>query len=101
MAQTVAPTRSGWQLTPGSECTGNSFDHLSISGCGGKAFIVNNDACTNNVISGADFSDNAQGGLSQAPTNPVIVRALVQRDTVHAKPIPTAIGALGVGVSSH
>jgi hypothetical protein len=96
MAQAVTATRTGWRLSPGTECTGNSFDKLSISGCGGKAFVVNNDSCTNNVISNGEFCDNAQGGLAQAPTNPVAVRGLVERDTPAASPIPAALGALTV-----
>ena len=100
MAQTVAATRSGWELSPGTACTGNSFDNLSIIGCGGKAFLVNNDSCTNNVISGGQFCDNAEGGLFDGPAHTVAVRALVQRDNnPPATAIPAAIGVLGVRAS--
>ncbi len=66
MAQAVSPTKSGWQLTPGTECTDNTFNSLLITNCGGKAFLVNNASCTNNTIANARFVDNAQGGLVQA-----------------------------------
>jgi hypothetical protein len=81
MAQTAVLAPSGWRLCPGTECTGNSFDKLLITGCGGKAFVVNDDSCKNNVIDSGQFFDNAQGGLSQARTNPVTVRALVEQPT--------------------
>jgi hypothetical protein len=79
MAQAGAPTRDGWRLSPGTECTGNNFNNLRVVECGGRAFRVNNDSCTNNNINGGQFLDNAQGGLSQPPTNPVTPRGL----TVH------------------
>ena len=78
MAQSGFRTASGWRLFPGSECTGNNFDQLAISGSGGMAFLVNNDSCTNNVISNGRFWDNAGGGLSQARTHPVSAPALVE-----------------------
>ncbi len=92
MAQTAVKAPSGWRLCPGTECTGNSFDKLLITGCGGKAFVVNDDSCKNNVIDGGQFFDNAQGGLSQARTNPVTVRALVEQPTPSPanSPVPAA-----------
>jgi hypothetical protein len=76
MAQTVA----GVRLCPGTECTGNTFDKLLVSNCGGRAFLVNDASCISNIISSSQFLDNALGGLSQARTNPVSVRDLVERD---------------------
>ncbi|MGA2751175.1 MAG: right-handed parallel beta-helix repeat-containing protein [Verrucomicrobiota bacterium] len=78
MAQSGAPGASGWRPLPGTECTGNRFDQLQISDSGGKAFLVNDDSCTNNVIGSGRFLDNRGGGLFQAPTNPVTAQALVE-----------------------
>jgi hypothetical protein len=83
MAQAGEATQAGWRLCPDTECTGNNFNNLQVAQCGGKAFQVANDSCTNNVINGGQFLDNAQGGLCQAGTNPVTLRAL----TVHPLPI--------------
>lgn len=71
MAQSVAPTPKGWRLLPGTECTGNAFENLTVRDCTGKAFQVNDASCTNNVISGAVFMRNAGGGLSQPANHPV------------------------------
>ena len=79
MAQEGEATPSGWQFYAGTECTGNSFNNLRVVGCGGRAFQVNDDSCTNNRINGGQFLDNAQGGLCQPPTSPVTPRGL----TVH------------------
>jgi hypothetical protein len=79
MAQTGVDDPAGWHLCPGTECTWNSFDKLLITNCGGKAFVVNNASCKNNVIESGRFFDNAQGGLFQAPTNPVTVHSLIDR----------------------
>jgi hypothetical protein len=79
MAQTAVKAPAGWRLCPGTECTGNSFDKLLITHCGGNAFVVHDASCKNNVIDSGQFFDNAQGGLSQAPTNPVMVRVLVEQ----------------------
>ena len=76
MAQAGEATGSGWQLLPGTECTGNKFNNLRVAGCGGRAFRVNDSACTNNLINGGQFLGNEQGGLSQQPTNPVTTRHL-------------------------
>ncbi len=76
MAQTGEATRSGWRLWPGTECTGNKFNNLRVVECGGRAFQVNDSSCTNNRINGGQFLDNAQGGLSQPPANPVTARNL-------------------------
>jgi hypothetical protein len=75
----MAQTALGMKLCPGTECTGNTFEKLLVTNCGGRAFLVNNASCINNLISGGEFLDNA-GGLSQAQTNPVSVRDLVQKD---------------------
>jgi hypothetical protein len=76
MAQAGEATDSGWRLSPGTQCTGNKFNNLRVAECGGRAFRVNDSACTNNMINSAQFLDNAQGGLSQPPTNPVTVHNL-------------------------
>ena len=79
MAQASAPTPKGWQLCPGTQCIGNSFNSLMVNDCGGEAFQVNDASCTNNFISGARFMRNVLGGLSQPATNPVVFRDLAGR----------------------
>jgi parallel beta-helix repeat protein len=76
MAQTFVGTAAGWQSCPGSECTGNTFNHLVVTRCGGKGFLVNDVTCTNNVICGGQFADDAQGGLVQAAPNLVTLQDL-------------------------
>jgi polygalacturonase len=75
MAQTFIGTAAGWQSCPGSECSGNTFNNLVIIHCGGKGFLVNDVTCTNNVICGGQFADDAQGGLGQAAANLVTMQA--------------------------
>ena len=77
MAQTFVGTATGLRPCPGSACVGNTFDNLLVAHCGGKGFLVNDVTCTNNVISGGQFADDAQGGLAQAAPNLVTMRALV------------------------
>jgi Periplasmic copper-binding protein (NosD) len=74
MAQSFVGTATGWQPCPGSECAGNTFDNLLVAHCGGKGFLVNDATCTNNVICGGQFADDAQGGLAQAAPNLVTLR---------------------------
>jgi hypothetical protein len=83
MAQTFVGTASGLRPCPGSECAGNTFDHLSVSHCGGKGFLVNDASCTNNVICDGQFADDAQGGLAQAAPNLVALRSA----SAHAKSV--------------
>ena len=71
MAQSVAPTGNGWQLLADTECTGNTFEALTVRDCAGRAFQVNDATCTNNIISGAVFLRNAEGGLNQPGNHPV------------------------------
>ena len=42
--------------SPGSECSGNKFEDLTIQDCGGKAFLVNDVSCTNNAVADASLS---------------------------------------------
>jgi hypothetical protein len=44
------------------------------SNCGGAAFRVNDDSCTNNIIIQARFDENLLGGLSQVGPDLVTVR---------------------------
>jgi nitrous oxidase accessory protein NosD len=74
MAETAVHTASGWQLSPGSECTGNTFSKLLIEHCGGKAFLVNDAGCGHNTICDGQFVDNTQGGLCQPAADLVTVR---------------------------
>jgi hypothetical protein len=71
----MAQTMIGTAACPGSECAENNFDGIHITNCGGKAFVVNDASCTNNVICGGLFLDNAQGGLAQASPNLIALRA--------------------------
>ncbi len=86
MAQAGEWSRFGWWLYPATECTGNKFNNLRVVGCGGRAFQVNNDSCTNNFINGGQFLDNAQGGLCQPRSNPVIACALTVRPVASISP---------------
>jgi len=79
MAQAAIPTAKGWQLCPDTQCIGNNFQSLVVNDCGGKAFQVNDASCTNNVIFGASFLRNIQGGLGQPSTNPVSLREVAER----------------------
>ena len=71
MAQTVEKNAHGWEPAPQTACADNAFLYLVASNCGGAAFRVNNDNCTNNVIVRAEFRDNLQGGVSE--THPDLV----------------------------
>jgi Right handed beta helix region len=79
MAQAMAQTKNGWQLTPGTQCTSNTFTDLKVNGCGGRAFQVNDASCTDNVITEAHFEGNRRGGLSEPGTNLVRVRNLTEK----------------------
>jgi len=79
MAQTGNGTRFGWRLLPDTECSENTFNQLRVAGCGGKAFQVQDDTCTNNVINGGEFSDNAKGSFSQFGAKLVLVRDLSEK----------------------
>ena len=74
MAHTEKQTEGGWQPVPQTECVHNSFTNLVAINCGSAAFRVNDNICTNNVISGAQFHDNVQGGLSLAGPDLVTVQ---------------------------
>jgi hypothetical protein len=76
MAQAVCRTAKGWRLSPNTECTGNSFDSLTVKDCGGRAFEVNDATCVKNVIQGAHFLHNVLGGLCQPVSQPVKLMAL-------------------------
>jgi hypothetical protein len=52
----------------------NAFTNLIASNCGSAAFRVNNTTCTNNIIVGAQFRGDVQGGLSLARPNLVVVK---------------------------
>lgn len=69
MAQVVAKTEKGWELAPGTECVGNNFAHLDITHCGGRAFLVNNSTCVNNVVTDTHFAANAQDILAAQSGN--------------------------------
>jgi hypothetical protein len=88
MAQAGGDTGAGWLLWPGTECTGNKFINLRVTQCGGRAFRVNDASCTNNIIDGEQFLDNAHGGLSQPPANPVTTRSLTVKPVRPVSPKP-------------
>ena len=64
MAHTEQVTPHGLKPAPMTACVQNSFTNLVASNCGGAAFRVNNATCVNNVVIGAQFSENAKGGFS-------------------------------------
>jgi hypothetical protein len=66
MAHADQKTANGWEAAPMTACVQNSFTNLSANNCGSAAFRVNNITCINNVIIGAQFTDNVKGGLSLA-----------------------------------
>jgi len=67
MAQVAVKDAAGdWIPTPNTECTGNVFSGLQITGSGGAGFLANNDSCTNNLIQGARFARNRLGGLCES-----------------------------------
>ncbi len=45
-------------------CINNSFTNLQATNCGGAAFRVNDDTCTDTVITRAKFEENQHGDLS-------------------------------------
>jgi Periplasmic copper-binding protein (NosD) len=63
MAQTAGVLAGVWQLCPGTECTGNKFEGLTITNCGGKAFLIKDPACTDNTVQEARFVANTRGDL--------------------------------------
>ena len=73
MAHAEKRTLRGWQPAPRTECVHNAFTNFIASNCGSAAFRVNDTTCTNNVIIGAQFHDDGQGGLSLARPDLVIV----------------------------
>jgi len=74
MAHAERQTLRGWQPAPRTECVRNAFTNLIASNCGSAAFRVNNTTCTNNIIIGAQFHDDLQGGLSLVRPDLVIVQ---------------------------
>ena len=74
MAHAETKTAHGWGPAPKTECTKNSFTNLIAVNCGGAAFRVNNNTCTNNVILRATFDGNRKGGLSLAQPNLVTLQ---------------------------
>lgn len=65
MAQTAASPAGVWQLCPGTECTGNDFQHLKITNCGSDAFLINNASCRNNLVADVPLSTNYPGDIIQ------------------------------------
>jgi hypothetical protein len=78
MAQTFVSTPAGVQPAPGSECVRNTFDNLRVAHCAGKAFLIHDATCTSNILSGGQFTDNGEGGLSQAAPNLITLRVAHQ-----------------------
>ena len=72
MAHEDQQTERGVEPVPMTECVHNSFTDLVASNCGSAAFRVNNTTCVSNLVIGAQFTDNVQGGLSLA--GPDLVR---------------------------
>jgi len=74
MAHTETLTLLGWRPVPGTECVHNAFTNFIANNCGSAAFRVNNTTCTNNIIIGAKFHNDVEGGLSLARPDLVIVQ---------------------------
>jgi hypothetical protein len=74
MAHVDEETPAGVRPAPQTECVQNSFTNLAASDCGSAAFRVNNITCVDNVVIGAQFAKNANGGLSLAQPNLVTLR---------------------------
>jgi hypothetical protein len=66
MAHVDLQTAHGLTAAPMTACVENSFTNLTATKCGSAAFRVNNTTCVNNVVIGAQFTDNDKGGLSLA-----------------------------------
>jgi parallel beta-helix repeat protein len=76
MAQAGGDTPKGWQLTAGTECTGNNFAKISVTNCGGRAFVIGDASCTNNPISDAHYFNNAGDVLVQTEPKQVTTTLL-------------------------
>ena len=61
MAQAWEKTMHGSLPAPQTRCTDNAFTDLIASQCGLAAFRINDVACTNNVIFGAQFTGDRSG----------------------------------------
>ncbi|MGO8766924.1 MAG: NosD domain-containing protein [Limisphaerales bacterium] len=61
MAENIGETSIG---EPQTDCINNSFVNLSANQCGDAVFRVNDPACTNNVVTGAKFTNDIHGVLS-------------------------------------
>jgi parallel beta-helix repeat protein len=79
MAQTFASSPKGMLPCPDTQCVGNDFENLTVNGCGGKAFQVNDATCTDNSILGANFKGNLLGGLGQPKVNLVKFQEVAAR----------------------
>jgi Right handed beta helix region len=66
MAHEEHLTPNGMSAAPQTACVQNSFTNLVASYCGSAAFRVNNATCVENILIGAQFANNDQGGLSLA-----------------------------------
>jgi hypothetical protein len=74
MAHVDQRTAHGLKAAPQTECVQNSFTNLTASKCGSAAFRVNNATCINNVVVGAQFTDNVNGGFSLVQPNLVTLQ---------------------------
>jgi hypothetical protein len=80
MAQAAVKNAAGnWIATPNTECTGNVFSGLQITGSVGAGFLVNDDNCTNNLIQGARFARNGLGGLCQSKPGLAKTQAILEQ----------------------
>jgi hypothetical protein len=74
MAQVEELTARGPEFAPQTECADNSFTNLTADQCGNAAFRINDATCTNNVIIGAEFTNDLHGKLSLAHPDLATVR---------------------------
>lgn len=62
---------------PQTAVVGNSFTALTVTGSKGPAVRVNDTSCKNNVMTGCQFIDNGEGGLSEATSGLVSMRSML------------------------
>lgn len=76
IAQTAEPTRSGWKLVPGTECTDNVFNAPVITNCGGYGFLIANASCTNNIVTDAKYDRDLAGTFGRPDEKGASLHAL-------------------------
>jgi Right handed beta helix region len=76
IAQTAEPTRNGWKLVPGTECTDNVFNAPVITNCGGYGFLIANSSCSNNLVTDAVYGHDIAGTFARSDEKAPSLRTL-------------------------